>query len=134
MAFDAPSRETCVARRARTNTPLQALVLMNDEQYVEAARNFAQRIMLEGGSTPDQRLEHGFCAATARKPQPMEMQTLRKLLDQNLAHYQAHPDAAAALLKVGQSPRNESLDASEHAAWTMIASLLLNLDETVTKE
>ena len=134
MTFDAPSRETCTVRRARTNTPLQALALMNDEQYVEASRHLATRMMREGGSQPHDRLSYGFRLATARPPAPGELDVLRKLYDEQLAHYRADNDAAVKLLSVGESKRDESLDPSEHAAWTMMANLILNLDETITKE
>jgi hypothetical protein len=132
--FDAPSRETCTVRRPRTNTPLQALTLMNDEQYVEAARHLARRMMTEGGKTPQERLTHGFRLATARRPDAKELETLTKLFEQQLAFYGADKDAALKLLGVGASKRNEVLDPGEHAAWTMMANLLLNLDETITKE
>ncbi len=134
MAFDAPSRETCTARRARTNTPLQALVLMNDEQYVEAARKLAARMMTEGGSQPADRLAYGFRLATSRLPTSKEAEILGRQHQQHLEKYQANVEGAKKLLGVGASPRNEQLDPAEHAAYTMVASLLLNLDETVTKE
>jgi hypothetical protein len=133
-AFDAPSRETCTVRRPRTNTPLQALTLMNDEQFVEASRHLARRMMLEGGTTPKERLTRGFRLTTARRPDAQELATLVQLFEQQLAYYRAHQDAARKLLKVGESKRFESLDPSEQAAWTMMANLLLNLDETITKE
>ena len=133
MAFDAPSRETCVARRARTNTPLQALVLMNDEQYVEASRMLAER-MISAGSNPGEQLTHGFRLVTARVPQETELSTLIKLYEQQLAHYQGDQEAATKLLSVGEAPRNEQLPADQHAAMTMMANLLLNLDEAITKE
>jgi hypothetical protein len=134
MAFDAPSRENCVARRARTNTPLQALVLMNDEQYVEAARHLAARVLKEGGTSPVERLNFAFQLATARTPDASELETLTTLYQQNLAHYDAHPDAANQLLAVGESARDQSLSLPEHAAMTMMANLILNLDEVITKE
>ena len=131
--FDAPSRESCTVRRARTNTPLQALLLLNDEQYVEAARSLAQRMITEGGATPEQRIEFAFRLATARLPNDFERSVLIKLYGVHLAEYQADPAAAAKLLAVGESPRNEKLNPSEHAAWTMIANVILNLSETITK-
>jgi hypothetical protein len=134
MTFDAPSRETCTVRRPRTNTPLQALVLMNDEQYVEASRQLARRMMTESGPAPHDRLSHGFRLCTARRPQSRELDVLVKLFDQQLAYYQSDRDAALKLLAIGETKRDESLDPSEHAAWTMMANLLLNLDETITKE
>ena len=133
-AFDAPSRETCVARRARTNTPLQALALLNDEQYVEAARHLAQRMMTEGGASAAERLSYGFRLATARLPEQSELAVLTELFDEQLARFTADTESAAALLKVGESPRNESLDAAQHAAYTLAANVILNLDETITKE
>ncbi len=134
MAFDAPSRETCVARRARTNTPLQALVLMNDEQYVEAARHLARRMLTEGGATPAERLSYGFRLATARVPGERELSVLTRLLEGHLAHYRAQPEAAAKLLGVGESQRPDQLDPAEHAAYAMLGNLVLNLDEAITKE
>ncbi len=134
MAFDAPSRENCVARRARTNTPLQALVLMNDEQYVEAARQLAQRMLTQGGSQPADRLRYGFRLTTARDPNEREMAVLAAQLAAHLAHFQADPESAKKLLAIGAVPRDESLDVADHASYTLIGNLLLNLDETMTKE
>ena len=134
MAFDAPSRENCVARRARTNTPLQALVLMNDEQYVEAARQLAQRMLMEGGSQPADRLRYGFRLTTARDPNEREMAVLAAQLASHLDHFKADPESAKKLLAIGAVPRDESLDVAEHASYTLIGNLLLNLDETMTKE
>jgi len=134
MTFDAPSREVCVSRRARTNTPLQALVLMNDEQYVEAARHMAARILKEGGTKPEERLTYGFRLATARVPQPGELEVLMKLLGQNMSYFQGHKDDANKLLAVGETKLKEQFDPAELAAYTMIANALINLDETITKE
>ncbi len=131
--FDAPDRETCTVRRARTNTPLQALVLMNDPTYVEASRKFAERILLEGGATPDERITFAFRLAIARQPTPRERTVLRRVFDQQLARFTADPAAATKLLTVGESPRNEQLRATELAAWSAVANVILNLDETVTK-
>lgn len=133
QAFDAPSRETCVVRRSRTNTPLAALALMNDVQFVEAARHMAQRAMLEGGSTPEKRATFAFRLATSRVPTSEELGVLVDLYQKHLAHYQSDVEAAQKLLAVGESPRNESLETSELAAWTMISNLILNLDETINK-
>jgi hypothetical protein len=134
MAFDAPSRETCVARRARTNTPLQALVLMNDEQYVEASRNLAARMIKEGGDNPASQLTLGFRVCTARVPSEHELSILGKVHAEQLAHYQANPAEAEKLLVIGASLRPEGIDPATHAAMTMMANLLLNLDEAITKE
>ncbi len=132
--FDAPSREVCSVRRPRTNTPLQALATMNDEQYVEASRHFARRMLLEGGSTYPDRLTHGFRLVTGRKPSPAELEVLVALFQEHHAHYQGKAEEAVKLLSIGESKRDESLNPSEYAAMTMVGNLLLNLDETLTKE
>lgn len=131
--FDAPDREVCTVRRARTNTPLQALVLMNDPTYVEASRNLAERIMTHGGGSVDNRLTFAFRLATARVPSDEERAVLREFYEAELAHYRQDPKAAKELLAVGESPVNAALDAAELAAWTAVSSAILNLDETVTK-
>jgi len=131
--FDAPEREFCVVRRSRTTTPLQALALLHDPTYVEAARHFAERILTQGGATTDERLTFAFRTATARKPTAAEAKVLRASLEQQLTAFRKHPESAGKSLKVGESPRNEKLDAAEHAAWTAIARMILNLDETITK-
>jgi hypothetical protein len=134
ITFDAPDREKCTGRRALTNTPLQALVLMNDPTYIEAARLLAQRTMKEGGSAVNGRLDLAFRMATARLPNPKERQMLQNLLNQQLTRYRSDKKAAAELLAVGESKCDASLNASELAAWTIVASTILNLDETITKE
>ncbi len=133
QAFDAPTREACTVRRSRTNTPLQALVLLNDVQFVEAARNLAQRIIRQGGATAQERASYGFRLATGRQPQAAELRSLVELYDDSLAEYRAHPDQARHLAEAGDSPTDEALDPVEVAATTVVANLLLNLDETVTK-
>jgi hypothetical protein len=130
--FDAPDRETCTVRRARTNTPLQALVLMNDPTYVEAARKLAERILLEARSTED-RIALAFRLATARRPSDTELGVLGELYHAQLERYRTDTPAALRLLSVGESPRDPTLDPAEYAAWTMVGSAVLNLDETVTK-
>ena len=134
MAFDAPSRENCIARRARTNTPLQALVLMNDEQYVEASRQLAQRMMKDGGSDPAERLLYGFQLATSRTPNEREQSVLLAQFNTHLEHFRANVESAKKLLTIGATPRDESLDPAEQASYTLMGNLLLNLDETMTKE
>ncbi len=133
LIFDAPSREVCTARRARTNTPLQALALMNDPQYVEAARVLAERMMKEAGPDPLERMSYAFQLATARKPAGEECTVLVDTFGQQLKAYREKPDAALELLSVGEAKRDETLDAAELAAYTTIASMILNLDETVSK-
>jgi len=131
--FDAPSREECVVRRGRTNTPLQALVLMNDEQYVEAARHLAERMVHEGGRAPADRIARGFRLVTSRRPTADEMRVFQTLYEAQAAVYARNAQAAASLLRVGDSPHDQALNPGELAAWTMIANVMLNLDETVTK-
>ena len=131
--FDAPDRETCTVRRARTNTPLQALILLNDPTYVEASRKLAERILTEGGQTTDERITFAFRLATARTPSVKELAVLRQIVDRQAADYKHDADAALKLVSVGESPRNDKLDVAELAAWTTLASVILNLDETVTK-
>jgi hypothetical protein len=131
--FDAPSREACVVRRSRTNTPLQALVLLNDEQYVEAARHLAERLIREGGPAFEDRVRFAFRLATSRVPTVDEIRIFRTLYDAQHAAYFRNAGAAEKLLRVGESPHDERLDPRDVAAWTMVANVILNLDETVTK-
>jgi len=131
--FDAPDRETCTVRRSRTNTPLQALVLMNDPTYVEASRKLAEKMMNGAGGDADAKIAYAFRLATARAPDSQESEVLKNIHDAQLAVYRADPAAAESLLKVGESPRDEKLDPSDLAAWTAVASVILNLDETITK-
>ncbi|MGI9474246.1 MAG: DUF1553 domain-containing protein [Rubripirellula sp.] len=132
--FDAPTREKCTIRRARTNTPLQALVTLNDTQFVEAARHFAERMIREGGRTDEERLSFGFRLAVSRAPEANELSVLKNILSHSLDKYGNDSDAANALLAVGESPRDEALSTAHHAAWTIVASAILNLDETLTRE
>ncbi|QQS49409.1 MAG: DUF1553 domain-containing protein [Acidobacteriota bacterium] len=132
--FDAPDREKCVARRAVTNTPLQALVLMNDPTYVEAARALAQRAWLEGGRGTRDRIDFAFRRATGRHPTRQEIGVLGTLLNQQLTAFRRDPAAAAKLISVGESAASERIPKHELAAWTMVAGAILNLDETITRE
>jgi hypothetical protein len=134
MTFDAAARETCTVRETRTNTPLQALTLLNEVTYVEAARMLAQRLLTEGGDTPEERLTFAFRLATARAPTPVELKVLRDGFQQYLHKYRADGKAALELVTAGESPRDARLDVRELAAYTAVAELILNLDETVTKE
>jgi len=134
VTFDAPDREKCTARRARTNTPLQALVLLNDPTYVEAARGLAQLALTQAGKDPVERVRYAFRMATARFPDSKELRILQDTLSQQLADYRRQDKAATRLLKVGELPTSPNLDPVELAAWTTVASIILNLDETITKE
>jgi hypothetical protein len=133
MLFDSGSRESCVVRETRTNTPLQALALMNDVTFVEASRVFAARI-LRAATTVDDRLTWAFRRVTARRPRSEELEVLKAAYHHHLDRYRTNVKSALALLGEGESPRDESLDPAEHAAYTMAASLILNLDAAVTKE
>jgi len=133
MTFDAADRESCSVRCSRTNTPLQALVLMNDVTYIEAARAFAERMMREGGEADDERLAWGFRTATARVPSTGELTVLRDGLAAHRARFRDRRDAAIGLIAVGESDPDRQLDPREVAAFTVIASMILNLDEVLTK-
>jgi hypothetical protein len=133
LAFDAPSREECTAERAVSNTPLQALVLLNDPTYVEAARVFAQRIMAEGGEQSDDRINLAFAYALSRAPRPEELALLRDLYHEHLVEYTNDPTSASALLKIGNTPIPEGQSPVDLAAWTSVARVILNLHETITR-
>ena len=131
--FDAPQREYCVVRRSRTNTPLQAFVMLHDPQFVEAARRLGKRMMTEGGKTVDDRIAYGFQLCTARRPSVAERAVLQQMFDKRLRQYRSDKKSAARLLSVGDSPTDDKLDTAEFAAWTTIGRVLLNLSEFVTK-
>jgi hypothetical protein len=132
--FDAPDREKCTVRRALTNTPLQALVLMNDPTYVEAARAMAERAIKEGGKDAGNRVAYAFRLATARMPTREEARVLGGVLAKQLVRYRSDKKAALDLLSVGESKWDTGLDPAELAAWATVASVILNLDEAITKQ
>jgi mono/diheme cytochrome c family protein len=132
MAFDAPSREVACERRPRTNTPLQALAVLNDRAFVEASAALARR-MMTATQGDKERIIHGFRRCVARTPTDREIDVLLTLYNENLEKYQKDPAAAKAMAKGGLSDMPKGLDAAELAAWTVIANVLLNLDETITK-
>lgn len=132
-AFDAPMRDVVCTRRQRTDTPLQALVTMNDVQWVEAARSLAERVIHDGGKLPEQRIDLMGEILLSRSPSPRMTAILENSLAQMKQHYTANPKAARELLEVGEKKSDPSIPASDLAAWTMVASEMLNLDETVTK-
>ena len=134
LLFDAPSREVCTVKRSRTNTPLQALTLLNEITYVEAARKLGERMLLEGGTSPAERLTFGFRWATSRKPTADELSVLLEGLNDDIARMKQQPDAAKQVIATGESKPNASLDPAELAAYTLTANVLLNLDEVVTRE
>jgi hypothetical protein len=131
--FDGPNREQLCARRERSNTPLQALQLMNDVQHFEAARSFAARVLREAGPSADERIAYAWRLALARTPADDERVLLRDTLAQYLQRYQADETAARSAVNVGDSRIGDSMAVPELAAYTMLANLILNLDETITR-
>jgi hypothetical protein len=134
MFFDVGSRQTCTVSVARTNTPLHALETLNDTTFVEAARALAQRIMKQGGPSAESRIDLAYRLLLARKPTQQEQSVLTNALARLRREYATNREAAAKLLSVGESPRDKSFDVVEHAAYTGVCTILLNLDETLTKE
>jgi hypothetical protein len=132
--FDAPTRESCVVRRQMSSTPLQALALLNDEMYIETARKFAERIIHEGGRSAAQRLAWALRAAISRPATDTEVRVLEDGLTRRLAQYRADAASAERLLTAGESPRDRSIDTAELAAYTTVASVILNLDEVITRQ
>ncbi len=133
LAFDAPTREECTVERARSNIPQQALVLLNDPTYVEAARVFAERILREGGSTLDQRLAWAYRCALSRLPKDKERKILTDLFAKHCEEYRANRTSAQALLSTGEHQVAKDLDIVDLAAWTSVARVILNLHETITR-
>jgi len=132
-AFDAPSREECVAQRSQSNTPTAALTLLNDPTFVEAARVFAVRILAEGGTTAADRLNFAFNIALTRTPDAQERKLLAQLLDESRAYYTANPDRAEAILSIGLAKRPTDVDKVDLATWTAVARAILNLNEVITR-
>jgi hypothetical protein len=133
VSFDAPSREFCVVRRPRSNTPLQALTLLNDPVYVECAQALAKRMLNEGGATAEQQAAYGIHLCVARQAKPEEAKKLAALAQKEIARYQ---EDTASARKLAKSPgeKEEKADAAVLAAWTVVANVLLNLDEFVMKQ
>ena len=131
--FDAPNREICAIGRLPTNTPLQALVTLNDPQFIEASRALAVKLLESTFPSDRERLSAAFTAVTSRPPAAEELAVLESALKRELTHYQAKPEAARELLTIGEFPQNASLPLEEQAAWTQLASTLLNLSETITR-
>ncbi len=134
QAFDATAREFCNVRDTRTNTPLQSLNLMNDVTYVEAARMIAERMLKEGGATAEQRIAWAFRLITSRQPSNKEVQVLLRHLTKQLDSFKRDTEAVKKLLAVGERRNDDKLDKAELAAYATTASLLLNLDEVITKQ
>jgi hypothetical protein len=133
LAFDAPSREECTVERPRSNTPQQALVLLNDPTYVEAARVFALRIISEGGADSKQRLNWAFETALSRQATKQELDVLLDVYMKHLAMFQADADSAKSLVAVGNATNQTQGNVAEHAAWTSIARIIFNLHESITR-
>jgi hypothetical protein len=132
--FDSPNREVCTVYENRTNTPLQALDLMNDIIFLEASRKLAERMLTEAGSDPANRINHAYELLLARPPKPAEQKILLSALSKFETTYQKDPKAADDFLNYGDSPRKPGIATSELAAYTSVASMLLNLDAVITKE
>jgi hypothetical protein len=133
LAFDAPTREACTAERTRSNIPQQALVLLNDPTYVEAARAFAARILSECPGSTEERLAWAWQQCLQREPRGEELKTMHDLVEARIANYRADAASADAMLKIGLAPVAVELDKAELAAWTHVARVLLNLHETITR-
>src|SRR5262249_921606 len=134
MTFDAAGRETCVVRETRTNTPLQALALMNEVTFVEAPRVLAQRVMRDGGTPPQERSTLAFHGLTTRRPKPVELSALVDAFQRSLQEFQNDRPAALRLTSTGEFPRDAVEDVCELAAYTTVTGLIMNLDEAITKE
>ena len=133
LIFDVPTREKCVVKRPRTNTPLQALVTLNDPQFVEAARKLAERLIKEGGDSMEKRIQLAYRLTTARQPNSRELAIMVDTVQEQMDVFKADQERAKEFLSVGESPRDESIDLTEHAAWTIVSQLILNLDEALTR-
>ena len=132
--FDAPDREKCVVRRSVTNTPLQALTLLNDPTYIEAARVLAQNVLREAGGDPSKRLTLAFRRVTGRVPDARESKILSELAAKQMVRYAHDAKGAQALISIGETPVDKKFPVTELAAWTNVATVLLNMDEAITKE
>ncbi len=132
-SFDAPNREQSCTVRGRSNTPMQALQLMNDVQHIEAARNFATRMLKEGGNSAEERIRWAWRAVTSRQPEAGELEIALGALEQHQSRYAADASAASELTGYGESKADEELNKTELAAYTLVANLILNLDESVNK-
>lgn len=131
--FDAPSRELCAIQRQATSTPMQALVLLNDPQFVEASRLIGTRMWMEGGENLEDQIIFGFRLVTSRKPKPAEIQELKTLFQEEKARFEQAPEAAAQLIKIGEYPLIQRIPSTELAAYTVLANTILNLTESIQK-
>ena len=134
MLFDAPTREICTVKRSRTNTPLQALAMLNEVTFVEAARGLAQIMIQKGGASAPDRLRYGYLRTTSLELDVAALNVLLKGLQERLAWYQKHPEEAQQLVSQGQSPIPAGIAVPELAAYCTTASVLMNLDRVVTRQ
>ena len=134
MSFDAAGREACVVRELRTNTPMQSLNLMNDVTFLEAARKMAERMMRDGRNNPADRIGYGFELATAHQPSQRELEILLSSFAYYRDGFQTDAASATRYLAQGEARRDTTLNAQELAAYTAVASVILNLDATLTKD
>ena len=134
LIFDAADRDVCTVRRRTTSTPLQALVLLNDPQYLEACRMLAERMIQEGGDHPEEQLTFGFRALTGRSPKPKEVQLIARMYEEEIARFTAAPQRAKAYLSTGEYPRDEALDVVQLASLATVANAIMNTDEAYTKK
>ena len=134
LLFDSPTREICTVKRSRTNTPLQALAMLNEVTFVEAARSLAEKMILQGGPSPEARIQWAFKRVTSRQPAAPEIQVLLTGLTRRLARFKADPEAATQLIGFGDRKPDASVNPAELAAYVMTANVLLNLDEVVTRQ
>ena len=131
--FDAPSREECAASRNVSNTPQQALTLLNDPTFMEASRVFAERLLSSKPESDDARLDLVYKEALARPIKPKEQESLEQFLELQREHYKANPDEAKKLMRVGLAPEPKNANEAELAAWTQVCRVVLNLHETITR-
>jgi hypothetical protein len=134
VALDAPSREEATCERPRSNIPQQALVLLNDPEFVEAARGFAVKTLMEGGKDDTAKAAWAFERATSRQPKPQELKVLLAVLEKQRKQYAANPADADSLLKIGDAPAPKGMNPVELAAWSNVCRVILNLHETMTRE
>jgi hypothetical protein len=132
LTFDAADRQTCTVRRQRTATPLQALVTMNDPQFIEAARVMAEQA-LTSRKVPEERITQLFLASVSRSPRAAELEAMKELLHMQMKHFENSPKDALKLSSVGEWPTNKNLNPLELAAYTIVATALLNYDEALVK-
>jgi hypothetical protein len=133
IAFDAPNRDVCIVKRERTNTPLQALVMMNDPQFVECSRVLAERIQLESGDTLENQITRAFRLVTGRKPKQKELEIFGDLYHNQYEKFSSNPHDVDSLLTVGEYQYDRSLDKTKTAALTVVASTMINHDEAYMK-